>query len=46
MFFNMGINHHDNWWYMTRGLFHFTIPYERLTPYLTESAEWCLRKFR
>ncbi len=25
------------------GVFHFTIPYERLTPYLTERAKWCLK---
>ena len=25
------------------GVFHFTIPYERLAPYLTERAKWCLR---
>ena len=24
------------------GTFHFTIPYERLKPYLTEKAKWCL----
>lgn len=24
------------------GVFHFTIPYERLTPYLTKRAKWCL----
>lgn len=25
------------------GVFHFTIPYERLAPYLTERAKWCLK---
>ena len=25
------------------GTFHFTIPYERLVPYLTERAKWCLK---
>lgn len=25
------------------GTFHFTIPYERLAPYLTERAKWCLK---
>ena len=24
------------------GVFHFTIPYERLTPFLSERAKWCL----
>ena len=24
------------------GTFHFTIPYERLRPYLTDKAKWCL----
>jgi hypothetical protein len=25
------------------GTFHFTIPYERLVPYLTARAKWCLK---
>lgn len=25
------------------GVFHFTIPYERLAPYLTDKAKWCLK---
>lgn len=24
------------------GTFHFTIPYERLKPYLTDRAKWCI----
>lgn len=24
------------------GTYHFTIPYDRLTPYLTERAKWCI----
>lgn len=26
------------------GVFHFTIPYDTLQPYLTEKAKWCLKK--
>lgn len=28
----------------TAGTFHFMIPYERLRPFLTENAKWCLRQ--
>lgn len=28
------------------GVFHFAIPYERLTPYLTDKAKWCLKMKR
>ena len=28
------------------GVFHFVIPYERLWPYLTDRAKWCLSKKR
>ena len=27
------------------GVFHFSIPYERLAPYLTERAKWCLGNY-